>query len=129
MKLVQGVMGGARSRGPVVACRITRSVEGEGVVVRRGVVRSVFSSVLTQQGNTVEETACRQNLQAGRAVANTKLHSQYGNLRQSSRGTEELATQANHRSTMQKYTVEPRCEQPHRLTKRSGDQQEGIQRL
>lgn len=57
VKLV-GVGGdnGARSQGPVGACRFTRSDEGEDVEVRRGVVRSVFSSILTRQGNTGEET-------------------------------------------------------------------------
>ena len=45
---------GARSRGPIGACRFTK---GEIVVVRRGILRSFFSSVLTQQGNTGEETA------------------------------------------------------------------------
>ena len=56
VKLVRGAMGGVTSRGPVVASRITRSDEGEGVVVQRGMVRSVFSSILTRQGNTGEET-------------------------------------------------------------------------
>lgn len=90
------------------SCRITRSDESADVVVQRGVVGSIFSSVLTWQGNTGEQTACKQNPQAGRAVANTKLHSPYGNLRQSRRGTEVLATQANHRRIATKFTGEPR---------------------
>lgn len=36
---------GARSQGPDVACRFTRSDKGDGVMVRRGAVRSVFLSV------------------------------------------------------------------------------------
>ena len=56
VKLVKEVRGGARSQGPDVACRFTRSDEGEGVVVRPGMVRSVFLSVLIRQGNTGEET-------------------------------------------------------------------------
>ena len=55
-----------------MSCRITRSNKGEGVVAWRGVVRSVFPSVLARQGNAGDETACRLNPQAGRMPANTR---------------------------------------------------------